>query len=61
MDNEEKAKKLDAEDEKRNKENKESFEEADGTESVGIAYFLAFFAGALISLLVSCSNLNDKI
>ena len=61
MYNEEKSKRLDKEDEKRAKENKESFEEADSTESIGIAYFLAFFTGALISLLVSCSNLNDKI
>ena len=61
MDKEEKSKRLDKEDEKRAEENRESFKEADDTESIGIAYFLAFFAGAIVSLLVSCSNLNDKI
>ena len=55
MKDEDKSKKLDEQDKKRDDEAKEAFREADATDSVGIAYFLAFFVGALLSILVSCS------
>ena len=56
MKDEDKSKKLDEQDKKRNEDMKEAFKEADSTDSVGIAYFLAFFVGALLAVLVSCSQ-----
>ena len=56
MRDDDKSKKLDEQDKKRDKDMREAFKEADKTDSVGIAYFLAFFVGALLAILVSCSQ-----